>query len=367
MGGCIVLRVGVIGANGFVGSRLVEQWHLEERVDVVPIVRRPEAAASVLRFGLDCRVADALDERGLARALAGCDAVVHAGAGPRPFVTQSPARVVGAAARAGSDNVIYLSSMAVHGWNPRPGTDEATSLPRRQPVPYNRWKAHGERALRSACRETGTRFVILRPGVVHGPRSQWITRFARGLLDGSAYVVAGGRGICNAIYVDNLVHAVELALERDEAAGQTFLVADDGAVSWRMLYEPVCRALGCSWDSVADLAPRVPRLMPAERLLGLKDDPTARVVLDRVPRTLRDPIRRLAVRRLGEESPQGTSRQAPLEDSILQTCGYRFPTAKARRLLGFEPSVSFDEASRRTVAWLGFAGYPVAASAQEVA
>ena len=220
----------------------------------------------------------------------------------------------------------------------------------------------------SACRETGLRFVILRPGDRPRAALAMDRRALRALsLDGSAYVVAGGRGICNAIYVDNLVHAVDLALEREEAAGETFLVADDGAVSWRMLYEPVCRALGCSWDSVADLAPRVPRLMPAERLLGLKDDPTARVVLDRVPRTLRDPVRRLAVRRLGEESPQGTSRRAPLEDSILQTCGYRFPTAKARRLLGFEPPVSFDEASRRTVGWLGFAGYPVAASAQEVA
>ena len=87
-----MLRVGVIGANGFVGSRLVEQWHLEDRVDVVPIVRRPEAAASVLRFGLDCRVADALDEHGLARALAGCDAVVHAAPG-RARLSQRARRV----------------------------------------------------------------------------------------------------------------------------------------------------------------------------------------------------------------------------------------------------------------------------------
>ena len=276
-----------------------------------------------------------------------------ASAGPRPFVTQSPARVVRAAARAGSGHRDLPQFDGRSRLEPPAGYGRADSLPRRQPVPYNRWKAHGERALRSACRETGTRFVILRPGIVHGPRSQWITRFARGLLDGSGYVVAGGRGICNAIYVDNLAHAVDLALEREEAAGETFLVADDGAVSWRMLYEPVCRWLGCSWDSVTDLAPRVPRLMPAERLLGLKDDPTARVVLDRVPRMLRDPVRRLAVRRHGGESPQGTPRQAPLEDSILQTCGYRFPTAKARRLLGFEPPVSFDEASRRNVSASG--------------
>ena len=97
-----MLRVAVVGANGFVGSRLVEQWHLEERADVVPVVRRPEAAAGALRFGLDCRVADALDEGELTHAFAGCDAVVHAGAGPRPFVTQSPARVVRAAAQAGA-------------------------------------------------------------------------------------------------------------------------------------------------------------------------------------------------------------------------------------------------------------------------
>lgn len=362
-----MLRVAVVGANGFVGSRLVEQLHLEERADVVPVVRRPEAAAGVLRFGLDCRVADALDERELTRALAGCDAVVHAGAGPRPFVTQGPACVVRAAALAGAGNVIYLSSMAVHGWNPRPWTDEATPLPRRQPVPYNRWKAHGERALRSACRETGTRFVILRPGIVHGPRSQWIAGFARAVVEGSASVVAGGRGICNAIYVDNLVHAVDLALEREEAADETFLVADDDAVTWRMLYEPVCRALGHSWDSVADLPPRSSRRTPAERLRELKADPAARVALDRVPRALRSPIRRLAVRPFAEEPSQDVLRGPALETSILQTCGYRFPTTKAHRLLGFEPPIAFDEACRRTAAWLGFAGYPVAAAAQEVA
>jgi nucleoside-diphosphate-sugar epimerase len=361
------VRIAVVGANGFVGSRLVEQWHLEERADVVPIVRRPEAAAGVLRFGLDCRVVDALDEGELTRAFAGCDAIVHAGAGPRPFVTQSPVSVVRAAAQAGAQTVVYLSSMAVHGWNPRPGTVEATPLPRRQPVPYNRWKAHGERALRSACRESGTRFVILRPGIVYGPRSQWIAGFARAVVEGRASVVAGGRGICNAIYVDNLVHAVDLALEREEAADETFLVADDDAVTWRMLYEPVCRALGHSWDAVADLPARSSRRTPGERLLELKEEPAARVVLDRVPRALRNSIRRLAFRPREEEPSQDVRRTPALETSILQTCGYRFPTTKARRLLGFEPPIAFDEASRRTVAWLGFAGYPVAAPTQEAA
>jgi nucleoside-diphosphate-sugar epimerase len=51
--------------------------------------------------------------------------------------------------------------------------------------------------------------------------------------------------------------------------------------------------------------------------------------------------------------------EADLEMSQLQTCAYRFPIDNARRLLGYEPPVPFDEASRRTLAWLEFAGYPV--------
>lgn len=353
------MRVAVVGANGFVGSRLVEQWHLEQHAEVVPIVRRPEAAASALRFGLDCRVADALDEDALADALSGCDAVVHAGAGPRHFVTQSPAPIVRAAARAGAGTIVYLSSMAVHGWRAEPRTDESTPPPRRHPIAYNRWKVRAEAVLRSACRKTGTRFVILRPGIVHGPRSRWITGFARAVVERRAYVVAGGRGVCNSIYVDNLVHAIGLAVEREDASGEAFLVADDEAVTWRMLYEPVCHALGRSWDVVAELAPRRPQPTWDDRLLSLGDDPAARAVLDRIPRTLRRSIRRLAMPPSEDESPDALPPLA-LETSILQTCTYRFPTAKARRALGYAPPVAFDEACRRTVAWLGFAGFPVA-------
>ena len=364
-----MLRVAVIGANGFVGSRLVEQWHLEERADVVPIVRRPEAAASVLRFGLDCRVADALDERGLARALAGCDAVVHAGAGPRPFVTQSPARVVRAAARAGAGTVIYLSSMAVHGWNPRPGTDEATPLPRRHPVPYNRWKARGERALRSACRETGTRFVILRPGIVYGPRSQWIDALrarpssTAARTSSPAAAASATRSTSTTSSMRSTSRSSGRRRRARPSSSPTTMRSPGGCSTSRSAGRSGARGTRSPTSRRAS-----PRLTPAERLLALKDDPAARVVLDRVPRTLRDPDPppgRPSARQRSRS--QGVSRQARARDSILQTCGYRFPTTKARRLLGFEPPISFDEASRRTVAWLGFAGYPVAAAAQEVA
>ena len=36
---------------------------------------------------------------------------------------------------------------------------------------------------------------------------------------------------------------------------------------------------------------------------------------------------------------------------VLATCATRRPTSRARRLLGYEPTVSFDEGLKRTVEW----------------
>jgi nucleoside-diphosphate-sugar epimerase len=45
--------------------------------------------------------------------------------------------------------------------------------------------------------------------------------------------------------------------------------------------------------------------------------------------------------------------------ALLHKCSYKLPDKKARKILGYQPVVSFAEASRRTVGWLKFAGFPV--------
>ena len=45
-------------------------------------------------------------------------------------------------------------------------------------------------------------------------------------------------------YIDNLVEAVVLALTRDEAAGQGYIVCDGLAVSWRELTDLLADRLG---------------------------------------------------------------------------------------------------------------------------
>src|SRR5436309_1062033 len=77
---------------------------------------------------------------------------------------------------------------------------------------------------------------ILRPGIVVGPRSYWISSFASSLICGAAYLVNQGQGICNSIYVDNLIQAIYLAATVPQADGHAFLVGDEETIRWADLY-----------------------------------------------------------------------------------------------------------------------------------
>jgi nucleoside-diphosphate-sugar epimerase len=87
--------------------------------------------------------------------------------------------------------------------------------------------------------------------IVFGPRSQyWTAQIAADLLSGKAYLIDGGSGICNSVYVDNLVHAMWLAAVNEKAAGQEFIITDGERVTWRDLYSAVAAAVGVDMASV---------------------------------------------------------------------------------------------------------------------
>lgn len=166
--------VAILGASGFVGTRAVEMLHLLGVRNVRPVARRASGLALTCRFNLDARVADGLDQVALTRAFEGCDAVVHAIAGDPATILGTLEPVYAAAQDAGVRRLVYLSTASVHGQTPEPGTDETSPLSDRQALPYNNAKVRAERRLR-ALRERGqVELVLLRPGIVFGPRSFWV-------------------------------------------------------------------------------------------------------------------------------------------------------------------------------------------------
>ena len=50
---------------------------------------------------------------------------------------------------------------------------------------------------------------------------------------------AAGLGLCNAVYVDDVVSALMLAAEHDAAIGEMFLISGSTPVTWREFYVPL--------------------------------------------------------------------------------------------------------------------------------
>jgi nucleoside-diphosphate-sugar epimerase len=360
-----MLRVAVLGASGFIGSRVVEMFHLEGTAEVRPVVRRISSLAGPARFALDCRVADGSDREALREAFSGCDVVLHAVAGDPRVILGTLAPVYEAAGEANVRRIVYLSSASVHGQAPPPGTTEETPLAMGQPIAYNDAKVRAERRLLRMRARGKVELVLLRPGIVFGPRSSWVRTFADALLGGGAYLVERGAGVCNSLYVDNLVGAIRTALTAPQADGEAFLLGDRERVSWADLYRPIAAALGFDLESIPDAAPAPAAPRARERRERLRG--SARRASRLLPYRVRRVLERVLP--LGSEGaarpspwtlPAATPRPvASAEMSLLQRCRYKLPSDKATRLLGFDPSVSFELGCRRTVKWLEFAGYPV--------
>ena len=358
------MKVALMGAGGFIGSRTVEMFHLGGLGEIRPIVRGFGGLARLARFDLNCRIADAADEGALAAAFAGCDFVVHAVHGHPAIVGASIPPAYRAARAAGVKRLIYLSTASVHGQAPTPGTDERSPLNDRQPVDYNNRKVRAERLLLKERARGPVEVVILRPGIVFGPRDRWVSGIAQELLRGSAYLVNGGTGICNSIYVDNLVQAIHLALTADHADREAFLVGDAETVTWAGLYERIARALGKPITEIQQVAKPEFRQSLKDRTEHFRSLKPTQAVLPLFPAKLKRSVK-AALSSWLEPAKQSPWALAGKPDPIvtremaeLHQCQYRLPFDKAKRLLGYEPRITFEEGCRRSIEWLRFADFP---------
>jgi nucleoside-diphosphate-sugar epimerase len=256
--------------------------------------------------------------------------------------------------------IVYLSSASVHGQSPAPGTDETSPLSTRQSIAYNNAKVTAERILQDLAADGRVETVRLRPGIVHGPRSYWTGGFADELLAGEAYLVEGGRGICNAIYVDNLVEVIRLALSAERAAGEAYLVGDAETVTWADLCEPIARALERDLAAITVPAPTRPDWVRA----NLNPMRPLRAGIALLPGRPRRALRAALAELRGKSRSAAHGPQVSQEKAALHLCSVRLPMDKAVRDLHYRPIVDFDTACRQAIAWLAFAGYPVRAPAE---
>lgn len=320
----------VTGVGGFIGLRMAERAR-EVGMAVRGIDVAPQAVARAARAGFDARLGDTCDEAAVRTLCAGADVVFHTAAivresGPWEAyrrVNVEGTRTVALAARdAGVRRFVHLSSVMVYGFYYRDGVDEDGPLSG-DGNPYCQTKIESERAVLALHDPGRFEVIVIRPGDVYGPGSiPWVVRPMELIRKGIAILPDKGRGAKNHVYVDNLVDAVLLALERD-CTGEAFNVTDGVSTSFKQYLEHFVRMRGRG---------RV-RTAPA---------PVLRVLFTAVA---------LASRAVGRQPP------ATAEAIRFLSRPGTYSIDKARRVLGYEPRVSLEEGMRRVEEWLRAEGY----------
>ena len=365
----------VTGASGFIGGRLTERLSLEEGAHVRAAVRTFQNAARISRFPADRVEVRGFDMTnagdGIDDLVGGCDTVFHlAHDAGSPRDNAQGARLIGAACRrAGVRRLVFVSSMSVY--EPLPDAPLTEASPNGR-LPRNN-KLAAEREIIRMIREDGLRATVIQPTIVYGPFSRhWTDHPADMLIDGALILPAPGDGICNAVYVDDVVSALLLAACRDAARGETFLVSGPDHPTWLDFYGAGARALGregalrtMAYDELERRVARrdgLPALLAPRRLLAHRPLRPLRRVLRSVYRRLGDGVQAKA-RRFYEQglvpSKDDTDGMAGLLppkrrlDLYAAKCVVRID--KARRLLGYEPEFDLERGMERTTRYLHWA------------
>jgi nucleoside-diphosphate-sugar epimerase len=230
----------VTGAGGFLGRRVVTALRRNGH-HVRALVHATPPPEEWVEDGFVDIVSGRLgDDDAIRHALAGAKAVIHCAArvsrrGSRNDFfrdnVSGTAHLLEAAAAAGVDRFIHVSSIGVYGYhNGGEPTHETTGYDQHPELrgAYTWSKLEADRVVQEFGRHGRLRTVIIRPGILVGSEGRGFTsRLALGSMLGRLLVVGQPSALLPLCHVDDAAAAVIAAIASDEARGAYNVVDDE--------------------------------------------------------------------------------------------------------------------------------------------
>lgn len=278
------MNIFITGASGFVGGAAAKAA-ISNGHSVKAMSRSVRSDAAIRALGAEPVRCD-LDSIA-AEHLAGCDAVIHCAAfveswGPKDAWFDANVlgtqRTLDAAREAGCKRFIHIGTEAaiVHGQD-IVDADENYPLAPDSPYPYCSTKAQAEQRVRAANVPGSFETIVLRPRFIWGPGDTTLLPTVEAMAKAGKWTwIDHGRAVTSTTHIDNLVHAIGLALTEGRG-GEAYFILDDGSISMHAMITAMAgsKKLILPKKSISrGLADMLGGISESVwRLLGLKSEP----------------------------------------------------------------------------------------------
>jgi nucleoside-diphosphate-sugar epimerase len=319
------MRALITGATGFIGSHLAEEL-VRRGYEVTCLVRKTSQLGILQSLGVQFVLGDCRDRPSFEKAVEGMDYVFHlagvitAQTWEDYYLTNTMGtrNLVEACAERNPTlkKFVFVSSISAAGPSEK-GRGLKEDDPARPISSYGRSKLLAEEAVLGQKEKLPA--VILRPPNVLGPRQRELFESIKLIKRRILPLVGTGEPQTSLCYVGDLVDALILAAESDEARGKIYFVADPRPYAWAEITSAVAEALG-----IRRFFLKVP--FSFQMLLASISETSSRL-------THKKPF-------LTRESVIAAKRYYWIYDG-----------SKIERELGFVPKVTLREAITKTVEW----------------
>ena len=316
-------KILVTGGLGFLGSHIVNR--LKALGNDVTIFARPKSRK--VNFSDNTVIwGDIRDEGAVQKAVQDVTHVIHLVSNFRKggsdkneaydINVRGTQNVLNACQKYSVKRLVHCSTIGVHGSVKEVPANEKSAF---NPGDlYQSTKLEAEKRVWEAYKNTELPVSVIRPISMFGPGDLRMLKLFRMIKKKRFVIIGDGTPFFQPAYIDDVVNGFLLALEKEEAIGETFIIGSDEYVRLSKLCEMIADALNVPPPKIK---------IPLKPVLFLAD------ICEKmcVPFGIEPPIHRRRV-------------------SFFQN-NRAFAIDKARKLLGFNPQTTLKEGIQKTIAW----------------